>query len=126
MKAVRQRDTAPERAVRSLLHRLGVRYRVCPDDLPGRPDIANKSQRWCIFVHGCFWHGHESCTLARLPKTNHHWWSEKISANKARDARKEDAMRALGFTVAVVWQCEIEDERRLARRLSGLAARRGE
>lgn len=126
MKAVRQRDTAPERAVRSLLHRLGARYRICPADLPGRPDIANKTQRWCIFVHGCFWHGHESCALARLPKTNRGWWSEKIAANKMRDARKEKDMRALGFRVAVVWQCELEDEQRLAQRLSALVAGRGQ
>ncbi len=117
MKAVRQRDTAPEKAVRTILHRLGARYRVCPRDLPGRPDIANKSARWCIFVHGCFWHGHASCPRARLPKTNHRWWAEKIVANKERDARKEQAMRELGFRVAVVWQCEIDDPLRLARRL---------
>jgi DNA mismatch endonuclease (patch repair protein) len=125
MKAVRQRDTAPEREVRRLLHRLGARYRVCPEDLPGRPDIANKSQRWCIFVNGCFWHGHDSCALARLPRTNHRWWSEKIGANKTRDARKEDEIRVLGFRVAVIWQCELRDERRLARRLSAFVAGRG-
>lgn len=120
MKAVRNRDTAPELAVRALLHEVGARYRVCPNDLPGRPDIANKKRRWCIFVHGCFWHGHEACALARLPKTNRRWWKEKISANRARDARKEEAMRALGFTVAVVWQCEIANHRMLARRLASV------
>jgi DNA mismatch endonuclease (patch repair protein) len=117
MKAVRQRDTAPELAVRKLLHRQGIRFRVCPADLPGRPDIVNRSRRWCIFVHGCFWHGHRSCALASLPKTNRRWWTEKIDANRMRDARKEDAMRALGFRVAVVWQCELADERSLERRL---------
>jgi DNA mismatch endonuclease (patch repair protein) len=122
MKAVRQRDTSPERAVRSLLFRLGVRYRICPRDLPGRPDIVNKSRRWCIFVHGCFWHGHESCALARLPRTNRSWWASKIAANRMRDARKEEGMRSLGFRIAVVWQCELRDERQLTRRLAALVA----
>jgi DNA mismatch endonuclease Vsr len=107
MKAVRRSDTAPELEVRQLLHRLGARFRVCPRDLPGRPDIANKSRQWCVFVHGCFWHGHRSCVLARLPRTNRAWWREKISANRKRDARKVAAMRELGFRVAVVWQCEL-------------------
>lgn len=126
MKAVRQRDTAPEKAVRILLHRLGARYRICPSDLPGRPDIANKARRWCVFVHGCFWHGHASCPRARLPKTNHRWWREKIAANRARDAHKEKALRALGFRVDVVWQCELDHEPRLARRLSKFALPRPE
>ena len=125
MKAVRQRDTKPERLVRLLLCRIGVRYRICPEDLPGRPDIANKKRRWCVFVHGCFWHGHEPCALARLPRTNREWWSSKIGANKERDARKEDALRALGFRVTVVWQCELKEEPRLIRRLTAFTSTRG-
>jgi DNA mismatch endonuclease Vsr len=117
MKAVRQRDTAPEMEVRRLLFRLGARFRVCPRDLPGRPDIANKSRQWCVFVHGCFWHGHRSCALARLPRTNNAWWQEKISANRKRDARKAAAMQRLGFRVVVVWQCELLDERAVTTRL---------
>jgi DNA mismatch endonuclease, patch repair protein len=108
MRAVRQRDTAPEVQVRALLHGAGVRFRACPVDLPGRPDIANKSRRWCVFVHGCFWHGHVGCKLARLPKTNRGWWRAKIGKNRLRDRRKEKAMRALGFRVAVVWSCELK------------------
>ena len=109
MRRVRQKDTAPERALRKLLTARGLRYRVCPKDLPGRPDIANKSQRWAIFVHGCFWHGHRGCRLATLPKTNRAWWSAKLHANRARDARKVQALRDLGFAVVVVWQCELSD-----------------
>ncbi len=120
MRSVRRRDTAPELAVRKLLHRLGARYRVCPRDLPGRPDVANKSRRWCIFVHGCFWHGHEGCHLARLPKTNRAWWRSKLAANRARDARKEQAMKDLGFRVEVVWQCELVCKRQLIERLRRL------
>jgi DNA mismatch endonuclease Vsr len=117
MKAVRQRDTEPELIVRRVLHLLGVRFRICPRDLPGRPDIANKSRQWAIFVHGCFWHGHEGCRLAKLPRTNSAFWIQKIEANRARDERKENAVRALGFRVEVIWQCEIRDERRLQRRM---------
>src|SRR5580704_5824552 len=94
MKAVRQRDTAPEVAVRKLLHSLGLRFRVCPADLPGRPDIANKTRKWCVFVHGCFWHGHPGCKLGRRPRTNRDWWEIKIAANRKRDSRKVLAMRA--------------------------------
>jgi DNA mismatch endonuclease, patch repair protein len=118
MKAVRQRDTAPEIALRKLLHTQGVRFRACPADLPGRPDIANKARKWCIFVHGCFWHGHRGCKLSRLPRTNHQWWEAKITANRKRDSRKAKAMRALGFRVETVWQCEVE---RPEKRVSKLA-----
>jgi DNA mismatch endonuclease Vsr len=123
MKAVRQRDTTPELEVRRILHRLGARFRVCPRDLPGRPDIANRSRDWCVFVHGCFWHGHASCGLARLPRSNTRWWREKIMANKDRDARKETALRALGFRVEIIWQCELLDEARIIRRLRSVAVR---
>lgn len=120
MKAVRQRDTAPEVGVRSLLHRAGFRFRVCPADLPGRPDIANKSNQWCVFVHGCFWHGHMGCSLSRLPRTNRQWWKDKIRRNRLRDKRKEKAMFLLGFRVAVVWQCELTNASRLLARLRRL------
>jgi DNA mismatch endonuclease (patch repair protein) len=120
MKSVRQRDTEPELAVRRLLHACGARFRVCPPDLPGRPDIANKARRWCVFVHGCFWHGHAGCALARLPRTNKTFWTDKIAANKARDGRKASEMRALGFRVAVVWQCELDGETALVTRLRKL------
>lgn len=123
MKSIRQCDTAPELAVRSLLHGLGVRFRTNPSDLPGRPDIANRSRRWCIFVHGCFWHGHISCHLARLPRSNPEWWQQKIRANQERDARKEAELRAHGFRVGVVWQCELRDQDELVKHL--LAITRG-
>ncbi len=122
MKSVRQRDTAPEQAVRKLLRELGASYRVCPRDLPGRPDIANKSKSWCVFVHGCFWHGHEECPLARLPKSNSAWWTTKIEANRERDLRKEASMQSLGFRVAVIWQCELKNAEQIRRTLSKLVA----
>src|SRR5262245_46838044 len=85
MKSVRQRDTEPELSVRKVLQRLGARYRLCPHNLPGRPDIANAARRWCIFVHGCFWHGHNNCSLYTVPKTNTDWWKRKVEDNRARD-----------------------------------------
>lgn len=119
MKAVRQRNTSPEVRARSFLHRAGFRFRVQSSSLPGRPDIINATNRWCVFVHGCFWHGHRGCRLARLPKTNREWWTTKISENRARDRRKELALKQLGFRVVTVWQCELDTPQVLVRRLRG-------
>jgi DNA mismatch endonuclease, patch repair protein len=118
MKAVRQRDTSAEMRVRRLLHGFGIRYRVCQRGLPGSPDISNRAGRWCVFVHGCFWHGHDSCAFAKLPKTNVAWWKAKIDANRSRDRRKAAALRARGFDVSVVWECQTRDEPLLRRKLA--------
>ena len=128
MKAIRQRGTEPELRVRRLLSCAGLHYRICPADLPGRPDLANKSMRWALFVHGCFWHAHPNCRLATVPKTNRAFWVEKLTANRARDATKAQALRKLGYKVVTVWQCELDDPRlpqTLPRRLlSGWTRRR--
>jgi DNA mismatch endonuclease (patch repair protein) len=124
MRSVRQRDTALERKVRSLLHGLGIRFRVCAPELPGRPDVVNRKHKWCIFIHGCFWHGHIDCKLARLPKSNNLWWTEKISRNRARDKAKEAEMRALGFRVETVWQCELRQPNRLSDKLLAFVSAR--
>lgn len=118
MSRVRQAHTGPELAVRSLLRELGVGYRTCVHNLPGRPDIANRRSGWAIFVHGCFWHGHEGCALFTRPKTNRKFWDEKVRANRARDRRKERALADLGFSVLTVWQCELRERARLTRRLA--------
>jgi DNA mismatch endonuclease (patch repair protein) len=117
MRSVRVRDTAPELAVRKLLHSLGARFRVRPTKLPGRPDITNGSKRWCIFVHGCFWHGHE-CRRGRPPKKNVSFWTQKIATNRARDARTQEALKAQGFRVLTVWQCELDDVASLKSKLA--------
>jgi len=117
MKRVRQQGTDPEVAVRKLVAALGARYRVGPKALPGRPDLANVSARWAIFVHGCFWHSHPGCSLATVPKKNRTWWTEKLSANVERDARKETQLRDLGLRVLVVWQCELREPDKLSRKL---------
>lgn len=109
MRAVRRRDTAPEMTVRRLLHRRGWRYRLHRKDLPGSPDIVFTRLRKAIFVHGCFWHGHE-CSKGRQPKTRQAFWSAKIADNRARDKRAEDALHALGWETLIIWQCELRDK----------------
>ena len=116
MAAVGQRDTGPEMAVRRLLHRMGYRYALHRRDLPGRPDLVFRPRRKVVFVHGCFWHGHE-CRDGRLPTSRVDYWSQKISANKARDARNLIDLEARGWHVCVVWQCETHDTETLRRRL---------
>lgn len=124
MARVRQRDTAPELAVRKFLAAAGIRYRICPKGLPGRPDVVNQLRKWALFVHGCFWHGHAACGLARLPKTNRAFWTQKIEANRIRDSRKTRELLALGLRVHTVWQCQLDDERNLSRLVSQLRAMR--
>ena len=119
MKRVKQRDTAPELVVRKLLFAKGYRYRVHRDDLPGSPDIVFPSRRKVVFVHGCFWHGHEKCTRASLPKTRTQYWSDRVAENRKRDVRSISALERLGWSVLVVWECETKNVRSLAERLSG-------
>lgn len=107
MQRVRQRNTAPELRLRRWLWRAGHRFVTHAAKLPGRPDLSNTRRKWAIFVHGCFWHGHEGCPKSRLPKRNVEFWADKIAANVARDARKEEALRELGFDVYVVWDCSL-------------------
>lgn len=113
MRAVRGRDTGPERAVRRLLHRLGYRFRLCRADLPGRPDLAFPSRRAAIFVHGCFWHGHDCRRGARAPRRNADYWAAKIARNVARDAGTMAALERLGWRGLVVWECALRDPARL-------------
>lgn len=110
MRAVRRRDTAPERRVRSLAHRLGYRFRLHRKDLPGTPDLVFPKHRLCIFVHGCFWHRHPRCPKATTPKSNATFWNAKFTNNKKRDKRKRKELKALGWRVAVVWECQTTDD----------------
>jgi DNA mismatch endonuclease (patch repair protein) len=107
MARVRDRDSKPEWVLRTALHRLGFRYRLGGAKLPGRPDLVLPKYRTAIFVHGCFWHAHEHCKRATLPKTNAAFWQDKLAANVARDRRNEEALRALGWRVVVLWECEL-------------------
>jgi DNA mismatch endonuclease (patch repair protein) len=115
MGRVRQRDTRPEQAVALALRSLGIAYRKNVRSLPGSPDFANKSRKWAVFVHGCFWHRHTGCRRATTPKANRDFWLAKFATNRTRDARAIRALRAMGFRVAIIWECSVADaERRLS------------
>lgn len=118
MAGIRGRDTAPELAVRRIAHRMGLRFRLHRNDLPGRPDLVFPKHRLAVFVHGCFWHRHQGCRHASTPKSRVAFWTEKFAANVDRDARQEAALRALGWRVLVIWQCESRDEASVERRLT--------
>lgn len=107
MRANKGRNTSPEIAVRSMLHAMGYRFRLHRRDLPGSPDIVLPGRRVAIQVHGCFWHQHEGCRRATLPKTRRDYWLPKLMANKARDRDAEHRLADLGWTVQVVWECEL-------------------
>lgn len=106
MSRVRQRDTAPEMRVRRALAALGWRYRIVNRDLPGSPDLANRSRKWALFVHGCYWHHHDGCPKATVPKANREFWLAKFAMNRQRDARVQSELEAAGFSVGVIWQCQ--------------------
>jgi DNA mismatch endonuclease, patch repair protein len=128
MGRIQSKDTMPEVRTRSAVHALGVRFRIHVADLPGKPDLANKTRRWAIFVHGCFWHSHEGCQLASKPRSNTGYWSEKLVRNRQRDALHQQALRDLGYEVLIVWECETRDEGKLldaiAAFFAGLPSRR--
>ncbi|HWL92282.1 MAG TPA: DNA mismatch endonuclease Vsr [Phycisphaerae bacterium] len=106
MAKIRRANTRPEILVRSLLHRLGHRFRVHRKDLPGTPDIVLPGFRIAIFVHGCFWHQHARCRRATMPATNVFFWKAKFDSNKIRDRRKVRELRRIGWKVIVLWECE--------------------
>lgn len=109
MSRVRGKDTKPELAVRRLVHRMGYRYRLHRRDLPGTPDLVLPSRRKAIFVHGCFWHRHPDpkCKLARWPKSRLEFWEPKLEGNRRRDQENQAKLRELGWSVLVVWECQI-------------------
>src|SRR5688572_28534970 len=109
MEAVRQRDTSPEMIVRRAAHAMGARYRIQVKNLPGRPDIVFPARKLCIFVHGCFWHRHDGCRLTSTPSSNRTFWEEKFARNVERDERKATELRALGWRVEAIWECETRD-----------------
>jgi len=108
MAKIHEKDTAIELKVRTNLHKRGYRFRKNVVGLPGRPDIVLPKYRATIFVHGCFWHGHSNCRKSRLPTTHRAFWEEKRQANLERDARKITELNNMGYLVAVVWQCALE------------------
>jgi len=122
MRRVKGRDTAPELKVRRLIWSLGGRYRLNRADLPGKPDIVLAGRRLAIFVHGCFWHGHDCARGARVPKANRDYWTAKIARNRARDGAARAALEAAGWRVETVWECELKDAAALAARAAAWMA----
>lgn len=112
MAAVKSKNTRPELIVRRYLFARGFRYRLNSPRLPGHPDLVLRKYRTCIFVNGCFWHGHEDCELFRMPKTNTEFWEAKILRNRNRDVRDQRLLAKMGWHCITVWECELKPSRR--------------
>ena len=120
MRRVKGRDTSPEMKVRRLLTRLGARYRLHRKDLPGNPDVVLPGRKLVIFVHGCFWHGHDCARGARVPKQNRDYWLAKVARNVARDEASRAALAKAGWRVETIWECGMKDEAALTDRLAAM------
>lgn len=107
MSRIRSKDTKPEMIVRRYLHSKGFRYKLHDPKLPGKPDIVLPKYKTVIFIHGCFWHGHEGCKYFVIPKTRTNWWTNKIEKNRIRDKIIEDKLIKLGYRVFVIFECEL-------------------
>lgn len=109
MSRIRSKDTKPEKTVRSILHKLGFRFRINRKDLPGKPDIVLPKHKTVIFVHGCFWHRHGGCKYAYTPKSNTDFWNKKFSSNMKRDKDIQNKLGKSGWKVLTIWECEIRE-----------------
>ncbi|MEM8950528.1 MAG: very short patch repair endonuclease [Pseudomonadota bacterium] len=118
MKSVPRADTKPELVVRRLCHSMGHRFRLHRRDLPGSPDLVFPRLSKIIFVHGCFWHRHPGCSKATMPKSRQQFWTQKFDNNVLRDARSEEQLWQMGWTVAIVWECETRNKAALQTRLA--------
>src|SRR5271165_5714269 len=117
MAAIRGKDSTPERKVRSMLHRLGLRFRLHDRRLPGKPDIVLPRFHSVVFVHGCFWHRHPGCKFATTPASRRDFWEAKFEENVERDRKAQQKLREAGWTVFVIWECQISDTESMARQL---------
>lgn len=120
MSRIRCRNTSPEIRVRSMLHRMGLRFSLKRKDLPGKPDIVLSSRKIAVFVHGCFWHRHENCANSVTPKTRTQFWVSKLESNVKRDRNNAMALRKMGWRILVIWECELKDEMKLSQRIREL------
>ncbi|MEH0021451.1 MAG: very short patch repair endonuclease [Desulfobacter sp.] len=118
MAAVKNKNTTPEVRVRKALHSMGYRFRLHRNDLPGCPDIVLPKYKWCIFVHGCFWHQHPGCKRATFPETRKEFWELKFKKNKERDELAVDSLKKLGWKPIVIWECETKKIDKLVKVLS--------
>lgn len=107
MSRVRDKNTKPERIVRSIAHRMGYRYRLHAELLPGKPDLVFRTRKVVLFVHGCFWHGHNCRRGDRIPVTNRDYWTQKIARNRERDSKHIEALRDAGWKPVVIWECQL-------------------
>lgn len=117
MSRIRNKDTKPELAVRSLVHGMGYRYRLHSHKLPGSPDMVFAGRKKVIFVHGCFWHYHRNCRQYRFPKTNVDFWKPKLEQNRRRDKKNLEELNKMGWISLVIWECELKDMERLEVRI---------
>jgi DNA mismatch endonuclease (patch repair protein) len=125
MSKIRGVDTNPERLVRSILHKMGYRFRLYNRQLPGNPDIVLSRHHKVVFIHGCFWHGHKGCRRAKRPSTNVRFWNKKIDSNMKRDQSVKQKLRRRGWRVLIVWQCHTRDKQALERRLERFMSNNG-
>lgn len=119
MGRIKGKDTKPELAVRSMAHRMGFRFRLHRRDLPGSPDLVFPKHKKVIFIHGCFWHGHNGCRRSNRPTTNEIFWATKLDSNIRRDQINFRKLNKLGWKYLVVWGCEVADRDKLRNKLSG-------
>ena len=117
MSHIRAKNTRPEIMVRSMLHRLGYRFRLHSPKLPGRPDVVLPGHKTVVLVHGCFWHHHAKCRRATMPASNRTYWRPKLRLNRARDVVNGQKLKDLGWKCIIVWECQLADEEKLAKRL---------
>ncbi len=117
MRRIRSKNTSPELLVRRLIHKMGFRFRLHRKDLPGRPDIVFPTRRKVIFVHGCFWHQHKSCRAGRPPRSREGYWLPKLQRNQDRDEGAVQALKAMAWKSLIVWECEVDDQIRLSKKL---------
>jgi len=110
MSLIKSKNTKPELLVRSVLHRLGYRFRIHKKDLPGNPDIVLPKYKTALFVNGCFWHQHKNCKRANIPKTNKDYWLPKLNKNIERDRVIQNKLSDIGWNVIVVWECMLKDQ----------------
>ena len=122
MRAIRSKDMEPELKVRSLAHRLGFRFRLHREDLPGKPDLVFVSRGKVVFVHGCFWHSHD-CRVAHTPKSNLEYWVPKLERNKTRDKKNIEELEMEGWQALVIWECETSDDSSLKKLLRAFLGR---
>jgi DNA mismatch endonuclease (patch repair protein) len=124
MRRIRSKGMLPELAVRSMVHRMGYRFRLHRKDLPGKPDLVFASRRKVIFVHGCFWHSH-NCKAAHVPKSNPDYWVPKLQRNRLRDRKNLEALRADGWQSLVIWECELKERRAVGVQVKRFLGRSG-